>query len=378
MRVGVDGAVYQLATHGGVVRIYDALVPCLSASDPELQLEIFLDGPHHSTLPCAPRVTARYCLPFPRYLRPYRLLGRYSAHAHAFAYWAASRRERLDLWHATYFNYPVRMRGKLVVANYDMIYWLYPHVFTGPDAQALRRQQRRALLAADHVIAISEATRADTIRLIGVDPDRISAIPIAHSESYRILEGSDPLWAPAVSRLLTEKREYLLYVGMRGGYKDFRTLVAALERCRDLDHLLVAVGPPLDAEELALLSRSGLSERVRVMGGVDDESLAGLYNHAAAFVHTSLYEGFGIPLLEAMACGCPIAASRIPSTLEVAADCATYFEPGDPSSAASVIKQVVTAGRAAACISDGLTRAARFTWKRCARDTLGIYRELVG
>jgi glycosyltransferase involved in cell wall biosynthesis len=114
------------------------------------------------------------------------------------------------------------------------------------------------------------------------------------------------------------------------------------------------------------------------MSGVDDAALCRLYNHASAFVYPSLSEGFGIPLLEALACGCPVAASRIPSTEEVAGDCAHYFDAADPDGFRAALEAALAEGRDPAAVGRRLGRAVQFSWDRTAAETLAVYRRASG
>jgi glycosyltransferase involved in cell wall biosynthesis len=116
--------------------------------------------------------------------------------------------------------------------------------------------------------------------------------------------------------------------------------------------------------------------RILLFTGITDEQLAQLYNQALALVYPSLYEGFGLPLLEAMACGCPIVASRIPSTIEVAGDCPAYFELGNRTSLIAALDIVYLEGADSSRITMGLERAAQFSWDKTAKETLALYHYL--
>jgi glycosyltransferase involved in cell wall biosynthesis len=172
--------------------------------------------------------------------------------------------------------------------------------------------------------------------------------------------------------------QYLLYVGARLGYKDFATLLAAYanwERKGDIS--LVVIGPPWLHSERELLARAGIASRVSLKSNIDDRTLCELYNGALAFVFPSLIEGFGIPLLEAMACGCPVVASRIPSTVEVAGDCPIYFDAGDWESLLASLEVASGENRSAERILMGVDRARGYSWERTAQMTLSVYRSLL-
>ena len=120
----------------------------------------------------------------------------------------------------------------------------------------------------------------------------------------------------------------------------------------------------------------GVQDNVRLLTNVDDDTLRFLYNRAAAFIYPSLYEGFGIPLLEAMACGCPIVASKIPSTLEVAGDCPVYFEPENVASLVAALDEALIEGTDSGRVQSGLEHVKRYSWERTTKETLEVYRSL--
>jgi glycosyltransferase involved in cell wall biosynthesis len=139
---------------------------------------------------------------------------------------------------------------------------------------------------------------------------------------------------------------------------------------------LVVVGKPWTPEEEHLLLDRGVGATVRLRTAVEDSRLCRLYNDAAAFLYPSLYEGFGIPLLEAMACGCPIVASRIPSTIEVAGACPIYFDPSDVHSCVEAFDVAMSEGHDSERVRQGIQQAKRYSWDETARRTLNVYREL--
>jgi glycosyltransferase involved in cell wall biosynthesis len=175
-----------------------------------------------------------------------------------------------------------------------------------------------------------------------------------------------------VQEVKTRERPYILYVGRRRFYKNFAVLAAAFTRSADLraQYDLICVGGEVDvAEQLADVRY----ERVEA----SDAELAGLYAGAVAFVYSSRYEGFGLPLIEAMSCGCPVITTRGGSLEEIAGDAAEYFEPDSSDELIEAIQRV-TRDRLlrARLIAAGRHRAAGFTWDRCVEATLSVYRQV--
>jgi glycosyltransferase involved in cell wall biosynthesis len=140
---------------------------------------------------------------------------------------------------------------------------------------------------------------------------------------------------------------------------------------------LLVVGKAWTTAERERLHDLGLEDRVRRIDSVDDETLCRLYNQAEAFVYPSLYEGFGLPLLEAAACGCPIVASRIPSTEEIAGDVPIYFEPTDAESLAAALERAISEGRSSERREGGFRQITRYSWDKTAEQTLAVYHSLI-
>lgn len=375
LRIGVDGSVLCMPPRGGITRTYAEILPRICAADPEMGIDLFVVG-RPAWLPSPlPNLQVHSCLRFKEALRPRRVLGRFAPRATGLSYslsWAAG---HVDLWHSTYFEVPLRPRVPVIVSNYDLVYWVCRTIFARPADRAFRRQQRRVLKAADHVVTNSETTRRDTIDLMDVDPDDVTAIPLSASASFDRLPDADASAAElGLGTLAAEARPFVLYVGSRAMHKNFVQLAQGLARWERSEFLLVTVGAPLEKHESDFLDHLGLADRLVVLSDVSDAALCCLYNLAAVFVYPSLYEGFGIPLLEAMVCGCPVAASRIPSSLEVAGDAAVFFDPMDPAEIATALEVAVSAGRQSPQVSLGMERARAFSWDRCARETIDIYR----
>jgi len=275
--------------------------------------------------------------------------------------------------HQTYYpRTPYRLsRTAVVVTVYDMIHERYADLFNPADDT--RKRKRAAVQHADTVICISEHTRRDLVEILGVPEERTRVVHVGFA--LQRASGDRALPAP-----LTER--YLLFVGERAGYKNFSRLLeayAASSRLR-AEFVLVACGRhPFSPGELALMRQIGLDAgRVRHMSG-GDEFLASLYAHATALVYPSLYEGFGLPPLEAMSHDCPVVCSNTSSIPEVVGDAAVLFDPADVESLRDALERVAFSDATrAALIARGRERLKRFSWERCAAQTVAIYREVCG
>ena len=177
---------------------------------------------------------------------------------------------------------------------------------------------------------------------------------------------------------IATKRPFPLVIGGRYLYKNFNGLIQAHSVWAHREEVaLVVVGSPWSVDEEKRLAELGIRDRVHLLTEADDETLCHLYNQAAAFVYPSLYEGFGIPLLEAMACGCPVIASRIPSTIELAGGCPIYFEPTELDGLVNALDVALSEGCNSERVRAGIERVKRYSWDRVAAQTLEVYRTLL-
>lgn len=344
LRIVIEGYIYQVQAHGGISRIFNETLPRLCAMDKQARVTILTDGTSMQPLPAGPSISCQHgdCDPL-------------------------FRRSRAAIWHCTYFTPAEDWQGAQVCTVYDMIPERFSNFFCTPWDDALRLRRKNAILKADSIIAISRSTESDLVDILGISPDSIHVAHLSHNPLFRRLE---PWQRPE-----NPDPPFFLYVGDRNHYKNFTGLLrgfAAWRRSKEAE--LRVVGKPLSKEEQALSIELGIHDRIKVLGTVSDQDLLVLYNTAAAFVYPSFGEGFGIPLLEAMACGCPVIASDIPSTREVADNCPLYFDPSEPDSLAGLFSEALEIERESERIRIGLERCAEFSWDKTAGRILDIYR----
>lgn len=269
--------------------------------------------------------------------------------------------------------------GARVVTCHDLIPLRLPEYRRGgPLGWALQRARDHwRFLAPRRVLAISEATRADLIELLGLPGDRIDVTPLGvdHARFHpRAPEGE----RAAVADRLGFDDPYLLYVGAADPRKNLPTLVRAFARSRaSRHHRLVIVGALQSARGRALqelVVELGAVGRVVFTGFVEEALVPGLYRHATLHVFPSTYEGFGLPVVEAMACGAPTLGYRVSSIGEVGGDALIEPEAAGPEALGATIERALDDDDLRAdARRRGLARAAHFTWARCAEATLGAY-----
>jgi glycosyltransferase involved in cell wall biosynthesis len=257
--------------------------------------------------------------------------------------------------------------AKIVTTIHDLIPQRFPEIFSRSKSYAAL--MRHVLRRADRAICVSESTRKDLLEMYDIDPDRVSVVRLASALSLAT-DGPDQIETP-----------YFLHVGARYPYKNFDGLIRAFGDARLYrTHKLVTFSSqPLTAEELTAVDRAGVPRSSVVAAGGDDHMLARFYAGAEALVFPSLYEGFGIPLVEAMHSGCPIATSNTSSMPEVAGDAAIYFDPRDVKSISEAMIRIASSSpdTRSLLIANGKERSKEFSWQRCAAETYRIYSGLI-
>lgn len=371
MEIVTDSLIYQMESKGGISRIFSEILPRLCDLDDSVHITFMTTGKLRQPLPAHARIQERRMPPIPLFLPPARIWRPLRAALMRVIYRQWVGQGNGQIWHSTYYTLPQQWQGKKVVTVADMIFERFPDLFRQWWCDQFREQKRWCIHEADVVICISETTRQDLQRFYGIDSANISVIPLACSDIFRPQEHHRE---HASSAALPP---FLLYVGSRVHYKNFNTVLKAYSRWSKRNEIaLTVVGRTWSADEKRRLAELGIRNRVHLLTNVDDEHLCQLYNQALAFVYPSLYEGFGIPLLEAMACGCPVIASRIPSTVEVAGACPIYVEPAEVEALLEAFDQVCAEGRNSDRVRAGLQRVKRYSWDATAKQTLYLYQKL--
>lgn len=281
------------------------------------------------------------------------------------------KKNEYDVFHPTYYDpyFLEYLKKPLVVTIHDLTYERLPEYFWARDP--LTRQKRINIERADAIIAISNTTRKDLLHFFDVDPAKVSVI-------YHGIDLDTPLDFQSVPNL---PERYILFVGDRSGYKNFYLFMNAIRPLifdvPDL-HVVLTGGGPIEVADQEFLLRLGITDRVRHIHATD-EQLNYLYKHAQLFVYPSLYEGFGLPILEAFKANCPMLLSDTECFREVAADAALYFNPTDPDDLASKVLLALTNRDVRSRLVElGAQRLSKFPLQKSINQTLDVYKSVAG
>jgi len=291
----------------------------------------------------------------------------------------AAARARVDLVHSMASTAPLWGRFRRVVTVHDLIYARFPEAHAGLRDKGMRVLVPGAVRRSHRVIADSQSTRRDLMELLGVSAERVDVVPLGLGAVRR----SEPLPERDLrARFGLGERSVVLSLSAKRPHKNLLALIGALARIEPDDRpVLVLPGYPT-AHESELRARAdalGIADDVRFPAWVSSEELEGLWSIAHAFVFPSLYEGFGLPVLEAMARGVPVACSNASSLPEVAGDAALLFDPHDEAAIASAISRLLSDQSLRARLRAlGAAQVQRFTWERTARLTLESYARAMG
>lgn len=278
------------------------------------------------------------------------------------------RHATFDIFHPTYYDpyFIQRINKPYVITVYDLIHEKFPQFFGMNDKTISNKEI--TIRNASKIIVISEQTKKDLVEFYGIGEGKIDVIYLGHSidTSKEEIIRSVP-------------RNYILFVGERGGYKNFDNFIQAFSLINDrcsMDLHLICTGKIFTEAELLLIDKYHLRHKCHHFF-VSDAQLTFLYKNARCFVFPSLYEGFGIPILEAFACECPIALSNTSCFPEIAQTGGTYFDPYDPDSMANaIIKLLENIIYREEQIKQGKDILKQYSWQKMANKTLKVYEKL--
>lgn len=361
-----DFQVFAAQKYGGVSRIFYELIKHLADED-KVRLNLFLgfymneyplrDFKNKAAdyfgvkIPCRPRL-CELVKPFNRML--FNVLSV----------------KPVDIYHPTGFSSEIQKwkKSPVVLTVFDMIPELFPRHF--PDIRARRENKRKCVERADRVIAISHNTSRDLQNYFYIPANKIKVIYLGVLSEYGEQKRIDPF---------IHKKPFILYVGTRKQwYKNFDGLLrafAASERVRNEFDLVCFGGPSFTADECGAMSRLNVRDNVCHLAG-DDRQLLRLYRGATAMIYPSHYEGFGLPPLEAMACGCPVLSSTAPPMPEILGNSAMYFDPNPEAISACLESVLFQQSLLAQLTEKGRVQAQKYSWSKMAEETMDVYQEL--
>ena len=288
---------------------------------------------------------------------------------------------KLDLFHSPDFVLPPVSGGiPTLLTVHDLSFIHYPEVFPPALVDYLNRVVPWSVARATHILADSRATRDDLVSIWRVPSEKITILYSGVHARFRPVTDAAALTAVRARYGLGEE-PYVLAVGTIQPRKNYQMLIRAFQSvAAALPHNLYIAGGKgwLYDDMLAEAARQGLEDRVRFIGFVDDSDLPGLYSAADLFVFPSLYEGFGLPLLEAMACGTPVLTSNASSLPEVAGETAVQLSPHDQAAwTAGMLTLLTDPQRQARLVAAGFARVRQFTWQQAAQRLLFLYQMLL-
>jgi len=269
--------------------------------------------------------------------------------------------------HETYYTNRVKTNAPRVITIHDMIYELFHNDLA--DEKMIIAQKKQAIEEADCIIAVSENTKKDLLNLY----------PAAEAKTHVVYHGVSQSAYPQINKF-SRPKPFMLHVGNRGWYKNFELLLEVFGEQKNINtafDLICFGGGKITPQEERLVNKYNLRDKVHFITG-DDTVLISLYKGAAALIYISNYEGFGMPVLEAMALSCPVLSSNTSSLPEVYGNAALAIDPKS--------KEALIEGMTSILLNDaerkkliraGLERSAQFTWKKCAQETFELYKKLV-
>ena len=285
--------------------------------------------------------------------------------------------ENIDLIYNPKLSIPIFTQCKTVLVMHGAEQFVHPWAYRWHDRVYFSIANPIFCKRADAIIAMTHIGAKDIVKYMRADPGKVHVIHEAYNEKCRVLEKDQVL---QVKEKYALPDKYILFVGGLHPIKNFGNLLKAFAEIKgDFPHKLVVVGFKRwkFSKDFQLIDKLGLHDDVFFPGYVADEEIPAFYNLADVFVFPSLYEGFGIPVLEAMACGCPLVTSKTGCSPEVTGDAAILVDPYNSESISDAVKAILKdSNLRERLIEKGFRRAKEFSWEKCAKDTLQLFEYL--
>ncbi|MEM2045929.1 MAG: glycosyltransferase family 1 protein [Candidatus Bathyarchaeia archaeon] len=373
MKVFVDGIIFSRQRVGGISRMWEEYLKRLPHYGVAVKLLIPFYH-HNSSLNRLLKQQKQLEILSDYFYWPLRYFGRVRVRSGILEWYLD---DSINIFHSTYFTTVFNGRIKKVVTIHDMI----PEIFEvrSPNrwVHFLIDMKRRVMENADRIIAISYNTKRDILAIYPWIPEEKISV-IYHGVSLPKFDANISYECLAEKYALDVKSgEYFLYIGLRGGYKNFELIIKLLEQDHSSrDWIFLCVGGEKNDLLPEIIAEKGLSRNFRFLRFVPDEELMILYRNAIALIYPSLYEGFGLPVLEAMANECPVICSSTSSLPEVAGEAAIFFDPYSVESLKEGIVELLRRDRNE-IIAKGLENVKRFSWERSTKALVDIYASLI-
>jgi len=373
MRIGIDARMYS-TEFTGIGRYVYELTKQLIAIDTKNEYVLFMNNPEYE-----------------KFEEPNKRIKKVLVNAHHYSlkeqvsYLFAIYRARLDIMHFTHFNAPIFYKKRSVVTIHDLTLSFFPgkKMNSWFYRTAYNLVLKSAVNHSKKVIAVSENTKSDLIDIVHVNPGKVEVIYEGVGEKFTPRANKEELLT--VVKKYGINKDFLLYTGVWRGHKNLVNLIKAFAILREgpegLDLSLVITGEedPYYPEVKRTVNELGLEHNVIYTGMVPEDELVALYQSAKIYVFPSLYEGFGLPPLEAMRCGTPVVASKTSCIPEICGENnAIYFDPYDPEDIANSLRRVLLdEGLQEELRGYGLKHSLSFSWEKMAERTLGVYNEVL-
>lgn len=368
MRVAIDYTpAYEQG--GGIGRYVRELIAALSRLDTRTQYRLFVSGAAGQMPELTQNFTWRTTRLSPRWLARLWHRARIPLPVEIFT-------GRIDLFHATDFVLPPLTPGvSSILTVHDLSYLRVPEAASPSLRRYLEHVVPRSAKRATHILADSQATKDDLLDAYDLEPDKVTVLLSGVDKRFRPALGSI---SDLCQRYALPDRPFVFSLGTVQPRKNYVRLVRAIANLRaqgyDIDLVIAGGKGWLDAPIYQAIADAKIIDHVHMIGFVDEVDLPALYTAASVFAFPSLYEGFGLPVLEAMACGTPVLTSKVSSLPEVAGDAALVVDPYDEEAIADGLKRIIDDDALRAeFIQRGKQRAAHFTWARSAETLLNVY-----
>lgn len=341
MNIYLDGIIYSLQRYGGISVYFNELLKKLESEKIDYHLQTWdnkLQDPCNKDF---------------AFSKPSRILERYRK--------VTDITPDFDIFHSSYYRTPSEKKIKNIVTVHDFVYEKFNK---GPKKLIHSIQKFSAIRAADRIICISHATKKDLLEFLpNTDESIIDVIYNGVSKNYH-----------PVNHIAKNKKPFLLFIGSRSGYKNFQTAALTLKHLNDFDLICVG-GGKFTNKELETFPKE-IKGRIHHQGFLSEEKINLLYNEAVCLIHPSSYEGFGIPIIEAMKAGCPVVAYNCPAVAEISGSAALLIDTQDPAEFAEAVKKIHhTKNHREYLIKKGLDNSKKFSWEATHLSTISTYRK---